>query len=158
MNFTREWAVSYKFPDYEVSVYGGVRELATGIYLNTIVKNTDIYVIIKDQYGEYVRVSLDRLVAMTFLGGDRPDMLIRHKDGNRQNNQVDNLEWVPDLKRSKHEIYSTLPIRCIDTGVVYDCIYDCSEEIDVKPSAIYKCIGSKCLAVTRDRLRFEWAN
>ena len=43
--------------------------------------------------GKQKRYLIHRLVAETFLGKQK-NMTVNHKDGNRYNNKVDNLEWL----------------------------------------------------------------
>lgn len=42
-----------------------------------------------------------RLVAMHFLNGDF-NLTVNHKDGNKQNNHVDNLEWCTKGENNSH--------------------------------------------------------
>ena len=46
-------------------------------------------------------VSLHRLIAKTYLG-DFPDMQVNHKDGNKLNNNITNLEWVTPSENTIH--------------------------------------------------------
>jgi len=43
-----------------------------------------------------------RLVAMAFVDGYEPDLVVNHKDGNKLNNSPDNLEWVSKSQNSRH--------------------------------------------------------
>ena len=43
-----------------------------------------------------------RLVARTFLGEPLPGYTVNHKDGNRMNNQIDNLEWLSRGDNIRH--------------------------------------------------------
>lgn len=62
------------------------------------------------------KLSLDRIVAEAFIGS-RPDgKQINHKDGNRQNNCVDNLEWVTPSENMKHA-YRVLGKRSYFSGL-----------------------------------------
>jgi len=72
----------------------------------------------KDKKGYLrLRVTLDRikkcykvhrLVACAFL--DNPDNLpqVNHKDGNKQNNSVNNLEWVTNYDNARHAMKNGL--------------------------------------------------
>lgn len=62
-------------------------------------------------------LSIHRIVALAFLGEpSQPDMDVNHKDGNKSNNTVDNLEWATRREnlahalrmglRTQHRVYS----------------------------------------------------
>ena len=44
-----------------------------------------------------------RLVAMAFCDGYEPSLTVNHKDGKKQNNTPENLEWITKQENSKHE-------------------------------------------------------
>ena len=59
--------------------------------------------------GGYYRVNINgrgrdvhRLVAEAFLGQPKPGFEVNHKDGNKLNNHVSNLEWVTHLENVQH--------------------------------------------------------
>lgn len=43
-----------------------------------------------------------RLVAITFLGDPPKEFTVNHKDGNRMNNNIDNLEWLSSADNIRH--------------------------------------------------------
>ena len=47
-------------------------------------------------------VLVHRLVANTFLGNAPCGHEVNHKDGNKQNNSVENLEWVTKSENQRH--------------------------------------------------------
>lgn len=98
---------------YEVSSLGRVRKAATGLILHQ--SNCGGYRIVglrKDGIGKSVRVH--RLVAKAFL--PNPDMLpeINHRDENKANNCVENLEWCD---HSYNMRYNDLQLRSREKSV-----------------------------------------
>ena len=49
-----------------------------------------------------------RLVALTFLGEPPERLTVNHKDGNRFNNNIDNLEWMTLKENIKHAFETLL--------------------------------------------------
>jgi NUMOD4 motif./HNH endonuclease. len=52
--------------------------------------------------GRRTSKSVHRLIAETFLGNSKLD--INHKDGNKSNNNIENLEYVTKSENIKHAI------------------------------------------------------
>ena len=99
-----QWKVIEEFPNYEVSNYAEVRRVWKK---HTKLKKTRLnkfgYEIVHlSRNGENKHRSIHRLVAMAFI--DNPDNLpeVNHIDSNKQNNRIDNLEWVTRSENMKH--------------------------------------------------------
>lgn len=100
--------------EYEVSSYGRVKSLEREawnghkwhIKKERILKNRGGNGSNNYQYitlcndGIYKKEYIHRLVAMHFL--DKTANEVNHKDGNKLNNNVDNLEWVTRSQNIKH--------------------------------------------------------
>ena len=98
---------------YEISNYGNVKVL----YFKNNLTNQKIYKprlkkVRKDKYG-YLVVTLHknqksktykihRLVAEAFIKNPKNKPQINHKDGNKQNNYINNLEWCNNRENIKH--------------------------------------------------------
>ena len=98
--------------------------------------------------GKRIGMSIHKAVAMTFLYEDYKDgLVINHKDGNKQNNHVSNLEWVTSKENAIHSVNvlgNNLSVRNgmavsivainIETGnqFKFDCIADCARAIKEK--------------------------
>ena len=53
--------------------------------------------------GKHKTVLVHRIVALTFLGEPpEPNMTVNHKDGNRKNNHIENLEWLSLADNIRH--------------------------------------------------------
>ena len=51
---------------------------------------------------KYYYFKAHRLVLINFLGYDRPTMDVNHKDGNKLNNYISNLEWSTRFDNISH--------------------------------------------------------
>ena len=90
---------------YEVSNKGNVRGLKYNKLLKLRQDNREPYYIVRlcKKSKESVK-RVHRLVAIAFI--DNPDKLpvVNHKDGNKLNNSVENLEWCSYSDNTKHAI------------------------------------------------------
>lgn len=69
--------------------------------------------------GKYKGFLIHRLVAEAFLTNHKNLPHINHKDGNRLNNHIDNLEWCTHQENMRHAVDSGLN-GCL-RSVVCDC-------------------------------------
>ncbi len=136
------------FPGYQVSSNGNVRCFRNSHgeitdkprFLNPLLNKDDYYYV--DLYTmehKQVHKRIHRLVAEAFIG-KQDGMVVNHIDGNKHNNQVDNIEWVTPEENSrlasKNGLYKTKPIRIIETGEIFRSIIDCAKAIECHPSDI----------------------
>ena len=98
-------------------------------------KNNKYVAEIKTQRGWYqchiwynkqrITIHVHRLIAFAWLGIS--DLTVNHKDGNKSNNSIDNLEYMTLQEQNKHrsEVLkrgNRKPIRCIEQDRIYDSI------------------------------------
>ena len=86
---------------YQISTYGNVRSLR----MNKVMSSHDNghgYEYITLRKGNPKNYYVHRLVAEAFLPKLNENLVVNHKDHNRKNNTVENLEWVTPRENNLH--------------------------------------------------------
>lgn len=91
---------------YQVSNLGRVKSLRSNrnreIILKKIAASTGYYIVNLYKDGKCTSQAIHRLVAMAFIEGYRPGLVVNHIDENPKNNDVSNLEWVTQRQNALH--------------------------------------------------------
>lgn len=115
---------------------------------------------------------LHRIVAQTFIDNPNNEKVVNHKDGNKLNNNVENLEWCSYSDNLKHAYNNKLKIATsnhlkkkviqYDTKgnfiKIWDCIKDIEKELNIKHSNISKCCKHKIHFNTAGGYKWEYLN
>lgn len=144
-----QWRPIMGFPNYEVSNHGYVRntKFNRAICVN---KNGRYFVVGLHKNGNRYWRHVHALVIETFGGSNINNFEINHIDGNKGNNNINNLEYVSRSDNMKHAYQMNLkkpsgpyPIRKIvinETNQVFDNIHECARFIGGDYSTIAKCL------------------
>lgn len=92
------------YKNYEVSNKGRVRNKATKVILKPY-KNKQGYLQVGlMENGKHYARRVHRLVAIAFISNPLNKETVNHKDGNKENNNVSNLEWNTIKENIDHSI------------------------------------------------------
>lgn len=134
---------------YQVSNYGSIRKIGRckKPKMMTPKPNQKGYLRVCFAIGGKLRFyRVHRLVAQAFIPNPNNKTQINHKDGNKLNNCVDNLEWVTNQENCEHAQingltnYHPRPIALIKDGEIiekFDSIADATRKTNKDYKSIY---------------------
>lgn len=96
--------------NYEISDIGEIRNKNTNKILKQQIQNGYCHCTLAINK-KPKRCRVHRLVAQTFIDNPEQKEYVNHKDGNRQNNNVENLEWVTPSENAQHAIAAGLKTK-----------------------------------------------
>ena len=97
--------------NYEVSTFGSIRNIKTGRILKPYITTTGY--LATRMGGNCKTFKIHRLIAKTFIPNPDNKPCINHKDGNRLNNKIENLEWCT-IKENNQDAWEKG--RCFNYG------------------------------------------
>lgn len=97
------------YPDYYVDIVGNIysekhktlRKLRPGWVKH---KNYYLHVNLSNVHKKKRFFYVHKLVALAFIPCENPELTVRHKNGNVQDNRVENLEWYDENKRLRSKL------------------------------------------------------
>lgn len=130
---------------YEVSNDGFVRPLFgrnKGKLIKGSGKNGYLhYRLNKD--GVILYTGIHRLVAQAFIPNPNNLPYVNHKNEDKSDNRVDNLEWVTPIENThygkaieRRAKGVQRMVKCVEDGTLYYSINECAEALGVSPSYI----------------------
>lgn len=145
------WKPIPNFEDlYEISNTGEVRSINPRYKNKSILKqslnNKGYKTVCLCRKSVQKTFNVHRLVALVFIPNPNNFPCVNHKDEDKTNNNADNLEWcsyyynnVYGHRLTKSSLKQSVPIRCIETGIIYSSAYAAQQKTDIKQSGIWRC-------------------
>jgi hypothetical protein len=148
------------YGDYQVSNDGQIRnKKSKHAYACSSIRQGYKSTVLINKEKQKKTYKVHRLVALSFIPNDDPKKdAVNHKDGNKFNNKVDNLEWVSIAENNQHAQDTGLtPKTCRpvyqcnkDTGEIikrYETLMGAGKDTSIDPAGIAKCCkGTRCSA------------
>lgn len=93
---------------YEASTHGRIRRIDSGNILKQTIRGAKYLGVSFAHSGRKKTMCVHRMIAMTHIPNPENLPLVNHKDGNRQNNHVNNLEWTTYKGNTAHALETKL--------------------------------------------------
>ena len=136
---------------YAVSDKGNIINVKSGKVLHTVLQNGYVRVQLSTN-GVRKNYPVHRLVAMAFIENREHKPYVNHKDGNKENNCVNNLEWVTAKENDSHARNTNLkiqnkPIKAIniDDGniITFESLSECARYFGTNKGSIHRVLTGK---------------
>lgn len=152
---SEEWKNIEGYPNYSVSNLGRVRNDRSGKVLKPIKRGgyteNQKYLFVGLRCGSPAKLrsmSIHRLVAVAFIPNPENKPQVNHKDGNRYNNAISNLEWVTCGENIRHSFNvlnrksgSSKKVMRIEDGRIFESMSEAARFCGLKNVGnIYRCI------------------
>lgn len=158
-----EWREVKEYTNYEVNQFGEIRHKKRKKVLKPRSNNSYQYVNFKIN-GKNINFAVHRIVANAFIPNPNGYTEVNHKDYDKTNNCVDNLEWVSSSQNKQHAFLKKENKRSRGKAVnqytkegifikTFDTITDAAEELGCCIAAISNC----CLGRTKTSQGFRWS-
>lgn len=143
---TQVWAPVEGYPNYEVSTWGVVRSLRTGLKLKARPTVKGYLRVTLSREGVLKEVYIHQLVAQTFYNDWTPGTRIRFVNGDKTDNSIWNLYLTkndPVVDRPSAREGWGKRVRIIETGQVFRTVRDCARFIGGDYSSVYRVLEGK---------------
>lgn len=120
--------------------------------------------------GKYHHVLIHRIIAISFIPNPENKPCVNHKDGDKQNNNIDNLEWVTHSENTQHSFDNKLqiigvgknnhlskPIAQYDINGVFIKNWENARDIQRKLGFINGNISACCLGKKKTAYKYKWS-
>jgi hypothetical protein len=87
---------------YQVSNIGRIKSLRKGLILKSSINAAGYRHNTFSVNGSFKTLHLHRMLAIAFIENPNKYLVVNHKDGNKTNNNLDNLEWVTYSENTRH--------------------------------------------------------
>lgn len=136
-----EWKLHPIYTQYSVSSEGDVRHIKKDRNRKHRLDKYHYPRINLSHKGKLLCRHIHTLVAECFIG-EINGMTVNHKDGNKLNNYVDNLEIITSSENAKHHFATEQPnpwrIECVVNGIPYRSVRQASLDTGISMDKLYK--------------------
>lgn len=142
------WKNIEGYEEYQISTHGNVKSLRFGkerILKPATNKKGYLRVILSKQ-GKLKGYLIHRLVAEAFIDNPNNYQQVNHRDEDKANNYIENLEWCTpkyNINYGTRTEKISKQVLCIETGVVYTSTHQVERQLGFSNSYISQCCNGK---------------
>lgn len=159
-----EWREVKEYSNYEVNQLGEIRHKKRQKILKPRSNNGGYQYVNFKINGKNTNFAVHRIVANAFIPNPNGYTEVNHKDYNKKNNCVDNLEWVSSSQNKQHSYLKQENKKSRGKAVnqytkegiflkTFDSVSDAAKELGCCVAAISNC----CLGRTKTSQGFRWS-
>lgn len=156
-----QWKQMVNHPKYSVSSLGRFKN-EEGKILKPYLQVSGYLQMCLCENGKHFAIRCHREIAKAFLPNPENKRTVNHKDGDKTNNAVENLEWATQAENNQHSIVvleRPLPctaksVRCKETLQIYQSVREAARKNNTHHQAITTCCNSQGKSI--NGLHFEY--
>ena len=159
-----EWREVKEYSNYEVNQLGEIRHKKRQKILKPRDNNGGYQYVNFKINGKNTNFAVHRIVANAFIPNPNGYTEVNHKDYNKKNNCVDNLEWVSSSQNKQHSYLKQENKKSRGKAVnqytkegiflkTFNSVSDAAKELGCCVAAISNC----CLGRTKTSQGFQWS-
>lgn len=125
------WNTLDNFSKYEISTFGNIRNKTSKNILTLNIKSGYLCTSLTNDNGDRKSVKTHRLVALSFIPNPLNKETVNHKDHNKLNNNLSNLEWATTTEQNNHKRKCTKEIQeLVSSRSVWRIDKDTNEKLE----------------------------
>lgn len=133
---------------YQISNLGRVKSLRSNQFLSGGNNGNGYQFVFLCNKKVNKRFYIHRLVALHFIPTKNNKLQVNHKDGNKSNNCVENLEWCTNKENLIHSVkylnkHNPKPIKCVETDKTYYSISIAAKSFNMHHSHLLEHLAGK---------------
>ena len=151
---------------YSITSNGKVTKLSNGKEMSQFLDKDGYPYVLLTVGGKRKKYMVHRLVALEFIENPKQKPQVNHKDGNKTNNNADNLEWVTNAENQYHSRYvlgnttgyADRAVVCVETKQTYKSTRDAWRKTGINYCHISECASQKRKSAGGFRWRYAEGN